>query len=150
MLDMPPAALYPIDTIKTRLQAMIGGGGFKALMQSGGGKGLYAGEGAGARALDVVPEGGVVTSWSGAGALVQCCRFTSTISPWQRGGGKRWCPATVFVLRVAAGGLGCSRDSGGATGIGRVVGPAVCAPQDAALQCTPLHETLSPALPLAC
>lgn len=36
-------ALYPIDTIKTRLQAMIGGGGFKALMQSGGGKGLYAG-----------------------------------------------------------------------------------------------------------
>lgn len=37
------AALYPIDTIKTRLQAMIGGGGFKALMSSGGGKGLYAG-----------------------------------------------------------------------------------------------------------
>ncbi|KAG2484718.1 hypothetical protein HYH03_016465 [Edaphochlamys debaryana] len=36
-------ALYPIDTIKTRLQAMIGGGGFKALMASGGGKGLYAG-----------------------------------------------------------------------------------------------------------
>lgn len=42
-----PAALYPIDTIKTRLQAMIGGGGFKALMQSGGGKGLYAGKGQG-------------------------------------------------------------------------------------------------------
>uniref|UniRef100_A0A7S0X188 Mitochondrial carrier protein n=1 Tax=Chlamydomonas leiostraca TaxID=1034604 RepID=A0A7S0X188_9CHLO len=37
------AALYPIDTIKTRLQAMIGGGGIKALLQSGGGKGLYAG-----------------------------------------------------------------------------------------------------------
>lgn len=37
------AALYPIDTIKTRLQAMIGGGGMKALLQSGGGKGLYAG-----------------------------------------------------------------------------------------------------------
>eukprot|EP00878_Enallax_costatus_P029993 GHUV01032578.1.p1 GENE.GHUV01032578.1~~GHUV01032578.1.p1 ORF type:complete len:248 (+),score=73.99 GHUV01032578.1:170-913(+) len=37
------AALYPIDTIKTRLQAMIGGGGFKALMSAGGGKGLYAG-----------------------------------------------------------------------------------------------------------
>ncbi|GIL81674.1 hypothetical protein Vretimale_1310 [Volvox reticuliferus] len=36
-------ALYPIDTIKTRLQAMIGGGGLKALLQSGGGKGLYAG-----------------------------------------------------------------------------------------------------------
>jgi hypothetical protein len=39
----PPKALYPIDTIKTRLQAMIGGGGFKALMSAGGGKGLYAG-----------------------------------------------------------------------------------------------------------
>lgn len=39
----PTPALYPIDTIKTRLQAMIGGGGFKALLQSGGGKGLYAG-----------------------------------------------------------------------------------------------------------
>jgi solute carrier family 25 S-adenosylmethionine transporter 26 len=37
------AALYPIDTIKTRLQAMIGGGGIKALLSSGGGKGLYAG-----------------------------------------------------------------------------------------------------------
>lgn len=37
------AALYPIDTIKTRLQSMIGGGGINALMQSGGGKGLYAG-----------------------------------------------------------------------------------------------------------
>eukprot|EP00877_Chromochloris_zofingiensis_P006728 jgi/Chrzof1/2308/Cz11g10140.t1 len=37
------AALYPIDTIKTRLQAMIGGGGWKALMASGGSKGLYAG-----------------------------------------------------------------------------------------------------------
>eukprot|EP00983_Pelagomonas_calceolata_P040380 1137585-Pelagomonas_calceolata.AAC.7 len=37
------AALYPLDTIKTRLQAMIGGGGLKALLQSGGGKGLYAG-----------------------------------------------------------------------------------------------------------
>ncbi|EFJ52419.1 hypothetical protein VOLCADRAFT_86841 [Volvox carteri f. nagariensis] len=36
-------ALYPIDTIKTRLQAMIGGGGLKSLLQSGGGKGLYAG-----------------------------------------------------------------------------------------------------------
>jgi solute carrier family 25 S-adenosylmethionine transporter 26 len=39
----PAAALYPIDTIKTRLQAMIGGGGIKALLSSGGGKGLYAG-----------------------------------------------------------------------------------------------------------
>ena len=37
------AALYPIDTIKTRMQAMIGGGGLKALLDSGGGKGLYAG-----------------------------------------------------------------------------------------------------------
>lgn len=37
------AALYPIDTIKTRLQAMIGGGGIKALLSAGGGKGLYAG-----------------------------------------------------------------------------------------------------------
>lgn len=44
MRACPPAALYPIDTIKTRLQAMIGGGGIKALLQSGGGKGLYAGE----------------------------------------------------------------------------------------------------------
>ncbi|MEW5313147.1 MAG: hypothetical protein WDW38_004737 [Sanguina aurantia] len=34
------AALYPIDTIKTRLQAMIGGGGIKALMEAGGGKAL--------------------------------------------------------------------------------------------------------------
>jgi hypothetical protein len=39
----PHTALYPIDTIKTRLQSMIGGGGFKALMSTGGGKGLYAG-----------------------------------------------------------------------------------------------------------
>lgn len=37
------AALYPIDTIKTRLQVMIGGGGLKALLQAGGGKALYAG-----------------------------------------------------------------------------------------------------------
>lgn len=37
------AALYPIDTIKTRLQAMIGGGGIRALIEAGGGKGLYAG-----------------------------------------------------------------------------------------------------------
>ncbi len=36
-------ALYPIDTIKTRMQAMIGGGGIRALIQSGGGKSLYAG-----------------------------------------------------------------------------------------------------------
>jgi hypothetical protein len=38
------AALYPIDTIKTRMQAMIGGEGVKALIQSGGGRGLYAGQ----------------------------------------------------------------------------------------------------------
>ncbi|KXZ46715.1 hypothetical protein GPECTOR_41g679 [Gonium pectorale] len=36
-------ALYPIDTIKTRLQSMIGGGGLQALLQKGGGKSLYAG-----------------------------------------------------------------------------------------------------------
>lgn len=40
---LPRAALYPVDTIKTRLQAMIGGGGMKALLQQGGGKALYAG-----------------------------------------------------------------------------------------------------------
>ena len=37
------AALYPIDTIKTRLQSAVGGGGFRAMIQSGGGKALYAG-----------------------------------------------------------------------------------------------------------
>jgi solute carrier family 25 S-adenosylmethionine transporter 26 len=37
------AALYPIDTIKTRLQAMKSGGGFGALLKSGGGRSLYAG-----------------------------------------------------------------------------------------------------------
>lgn len=37
------AALYPIDTIKTRLQAMKAGGGLQALLQAGGGKALYAG-----------------------------------------------------------------------------------------------------------
>ncbi|KAL6757765.1 mitochondrial carrier domain-containing protein [Haematococcus lacustris] len=37
------AALYPLDTIKTRLQAMIGGGGLKALLDAGGGRALYAG-----------------------------------------------------------------------------------------------------------
>eukprot|EP01025_Chloroclados_australasicus_P006055 TRINITY_DN11990_c0_g3_i2.p2 TRINITY_DN11990_c0_g3~~TRINITY_DN11990_c0_g3_i2.p2 ORF type:complete len:354 (+),score=33.87 TRINITY_DN11990_c0_g3_i2:112-1173(+) len=37
------AALYPIDTIKTRLQSMREGGGFKALISQGGGKSLYAG-----------------------------------------------------------------------------------------------------------
>ena len=53
LFDKPPvsdldascchSAFYPIDTIKTRMQAMIGGGGIGALLQSGGGKGLYAG-----------------------------------------------------------------------------------------------------------
>lgn len=37
------AALYPIDTIKTRLQAMRSGGGFSALLKAGGGRSLYAG-----------------------------------------------------------------------------------------------------------
>lgn len=37
------AALYPIDTIKTRLQAMRSGGGIAALLQAGGGRALYAG-----------------------------------------------------------------------------------------------------------
>ena len=37
------AALYPIDTIKTRLQAMRSGGGLGALLKSGGGRSLYAG-----------------------------------------------------------------------------------------------------------
>ena len=41
--ECAPAALYPIDTIKTRLQATISGGGVRALLQSGGGKALYAG-----------------------------------------------------------------------------------------------------------
>lgn len=38
-----PAALYPIDTIKTRLQLMLKGGGWKALVKQGGAKNLYAG-----------------------------------------------------------------------------------------------------------
>ena len=38
-----PAALYPIDTIKTRLQLMLKGGGWKALVEQGGAKNLYAG-----------------------------------------------------------------------------------------------------------
>lgn len=37
------AALYPIDTIKTRLQLMLKGGGFNALVKQGGAKNLYAG-----------------------------------------------------------------------------------------------------------
>lgn len=37
------AALYPLDTIKTRLQMMRSGGGLQALLKSGGGKSLYAG-----------------------------------------------------------------------------------------------------------
>ena len=37
------AALYPIDTIKTRLQSATHGGGLKALLQRGGGKALYSG-----------------------------------------------------------------------------------------------------------
>lgn len=37
------AVLYPLDTIKTRLQAARSRGGWKALVTSGGGKGLYAG-----------------------------------------------------------------------------------------------------------
>ncbi|PRW20277.1 S-adenosylmethionine carrier chloroplastic mitochondrial [Chlorella sorokiniana] len=37
------AALYPIDTIKTRLQAMRSGGGLSALLKAGGGRSLYAG-----------------------------------------------------------------------------------------------------------
>eukprot|EP00891_Asterochloris_glomerata_P005642 jgi/Astpho2/5642/Aster-02891 len=36
-------ALYPLDTIKTRLQLMIKGQGLKSLWQSGGGRNLYAG-----------------------------------------------------------------------------------------------------------
>lgn len=39
------AALYPLDTIKTRLQMMRQGGGVRALIKSGGGKSLYAGIG---------------------------------------------------------------------------------------------------------
>jgi len=38
-----PTALYPIDTIKTRLQATISGGGIRALLKGGGGNALYAG-----------------------------------------------------------------------------------------------------------
>lgn len=37
------AALYPIDTIKTRLQLAASGGGVRSLLASGGGKALYAG-----------------------------------------------------------------------------------------------------------
>ncbi|KAK9816923.1 hypothetical protein WJX72_007117 [[Myrmecia] bisecta] len=37
------AALYPLDTIKTRLQLMTSGGGLRALLSAGGGKALYAG-----------------------------------------------------------------------------------------------------------
>ena len=37
------AALYPIDTIKTQLQAMRKGGGMMSLLREGKGKGLYAG-----------------------------------------------------------------------------------------------------------
>ena len=37
------AALYPIDTIKTRLQAMVSGGGIGALIKAGGGRALYSG-----------------------------------------------------------------------------------------------------------
>lgn len=37
------AALYPIDTLKTRLQAMRSGGGLSALLRAGGGRALYAG-----------------------------------------------------------------------------------------------------------
>lgn len=37
------AALYPIDTIKTRLQLAASGGGLRSLLASGGGKALYAG-----------------------------------------------------------------------------------------------------------
>lgn len=36
-------ALYPIDTIKTRLQLMRSGGGLRALLQAGGGRALYTG-----------------------------------------------------------------------------------------------------------
>lgn len=37
------AALYPIDTIKTRLQLAARGGGLRSLIAGGGGKALYAG-----------------------------------------------------------------------------------------------------------
>ena len=37
------AALYPIDTIKTRLQLAASGGGLRSLLAAGGGKALYAG-----------------------------------------------------------------------------------------------------------
>lgn len=48
VLDHDPAsgvcaALYPIDTIKTRLQSATHGGGLRALLQRGGGKALYSG-----------------------------------------------------------------------------------------------------------
>jgi hypothetical protein len=39
------AVLYPLDTIKTRLQMMRTGGGLSAMLKSGGGKALYAGIG---------------------------------------------------------------------------------------------------------
>ena len=37
------AALYPIDTIKTRLQLAASGGGLRSLLAAGGGRALYAG-----------------------------------------------------------------------------------------------------------
>lgn len=37
------AALYPIDTVKTRLQMATTGGGVRALFKAGGGKALYSG-----------------------------------------------------------------------------------------------------------
>ena len=50
LCDMPDtgsaphrAALYPLDTIKTRLQTATSGGGLAALMRSGGGRALYSG-----------------------------------------------------------------------------------------------------------
>lgn len=43
-IDLTSAVvLYPIDTIKTRLQAMQTKGDIRALFQSGGGKALYSG-----------------------------------------------------------------------------------------------------------
>lgn len=44
MCSLPPAALYPIDTIKTRMQMARTGGGVRALFKSGQGGKLYAGE----------------------------------------------------------------------------------------------------------
>eukprot|EP00892_Ulva_mutabilis_P001191 jgi/Ulvmu1/11072/UM007_0254.1 len=86
------AALYPLDTIKTRLQMMRSGGGLSALIKQGGGKALYAG--IGGNLLGVAPATAI---------------FMAVYEPAKRAiAAEHTSPQTAFVLSAALAGWAAS------------------------------------------